>query len=228
MNLKYAVGLDVSSKKIDACMSIIDEKQRVVVKSSTQITNTRKGFENLAQWIIKHKKEDIPVVICMEATGIYHENCAYYLFEKGFDTSIILPNKAKKYLEAIGLKSKNDSIDAKGLSRMGAEQFLERWQPMGTFFYELRLLTRQYQNITELKTVIKNQLDALSFAMHKLDSVTDQLKQTIQLFESQLKELDKAILQHIKSNQEVAERVKNICTMKGLGVFSFQMVFTGP
>lgn len=70
-------------------MSIIDEKQRVVVKSSTQITNTRKGFENLAQWIIKHKKEDIPVVICMEATGIYHENCAYYLFEKGFDTSII-------------------------------------------------------------------------------------------------------------------------------------------
>ena len=142
MNLKYSVGLDVSSKKIDACMSIIDEKQRVVVKSSTQITNTRKGFENLAQWIIKHKKEDIPVVICMEATGIYHENCAYYLFENCFDTSIILPNKAKKYLEAIGLKSKNDSIDAKGLSRMGAEQFLERWQPMGTFFYELRLLTR--------------------------------------------------------------------------------------
>ncbi len=224
MNLKYSVGLDVSSKKIDACMSIIDEKQRVVVKSSTQITNTRKGFENLAQWIIKHKKEDIPVVICMEATGIYHENCAYYLFENGFDTSIILPNKAKKYLEAIGLKSKNDSIDAKGLSRMGAEQFLERWQPMGTFFYELRLLTRQYQNITELKTVIKNQLDALSFAMHKLDSVTDQLKQTIQLFESQLKELDKAILQHIKSNQEVAERVKNICTMKGLGVLSVATV----
>ena len=37
MNLKYAVGLDVSSKKIDACMSIIDEKQRVVVKSSTQL-----------------------------------------------------------------------------------------------------------------------------------------------------------------------------------------------
>ena len=60
----------------------------------------------------------------------------------------------------------------------------------GHLFYELRLLTRQYQNITELKTVIKNQLDALSFAMHKLDSVTDQLKQTIQLFESQLKELD--------------------------------------
>jgi transposase len=224
MNLKYSVGLDVSSKKIDACMSIIDEKQKVVVKSSTQIANTKKGFENLEQWILKHKKEEIPVVICMEATGIYHENCAYYLFEKGFDTSIILPNKAKKYIEAIGLKSKNDSIDAKGLAQMGAEQCLEPWQPMGTFFYELRLLTRQHQNITELKTVIKNQLDALSFAMHQLESVTDQLKQTVQLFEKQLKELDKIILTHIKSNKEVAERVKNICTMKGLGVLSVATV----
>lgn len=224
MNLKYSVGLDVSSKKIDACMSIIDEKQKVVVKSSTQIANTKKGFENLEQWILKHKKEEIPVVVCMEATGIYHENCAYYLFEKGFGTSIILPNRAKKYLEAIGLKSKNDSIDAKGLAQMGAEQCLEKWQPMGSFFYELRLLTRQHQNITELKTVIKNQLDALGFAMHQLESVTDQLKQTVQLFEKQLKELDKEILVHIKSNKEVAEKVENICSMKGLGVLSVATV----
>ena len=224
MNLKYSVGLDVSSKKIDASISVIDERQKVVVKSSTQITNTKKGFENLEHWILKHKKEEIPVVVCMEATGIYHENCAYYLYEKGFDTSIILPNKAKKYLEAIGLKSKNDSIDAKGLSQMGAEQCLERWQPMGTFFYELRLLTRQYQNVTELKTVIKNQLDALSFAMHKLESVTDQLKQTIELFETQLKELNKSILQHVKSNQQVSERVEKICSMKGLGILSVATV----
>ena len=129
MNLKYAVGLDVSSKKIDACMSIIDEKQRVVVKSSTQITNTRKGFENLVQWIIKHKKEDIPVVICMEATGIYHENCALYLFERNYRVSIILPNKAKKYLEAIGLKSKNDSIDAKSMC------FFKSILSFNTFWY---------------------------------------------------------------------------------------------
>ena len=224
MNLKYSVGLDVSSRKIDACISIIDQRQKVVVKSSTQISNTRKGFENLEQWILKHRKEEIPIVICMEATGIYHENCAYYLFEKDFQVSIILPNKAKKYLEAIGLKSKNDSIDAKGLSQMGAEQCLESWQPMGTFFYELRLLTRQHQNVTELKTVIKNQLDALGFAMHQLESVTDQFKQTIQLFETQIKELDKAILQHIKSNQDVAQRVTNICTMKGLGILSVATV----
>ncbi len=224
MNLKYSVGLDVSSKKINACISVIDEKQKVVCKSSTEICNTLKGFAVLEDWIFKHKKEPIPVVICMEATGIYHENCAYYLYEKGFAVSIILPNKAKKYMEAIGLKSKNDSIDAKGLAQMGAEQCLELWQPMGTFFYELRLLTRQHQNVTELKTVLKNQLDALSYAMHHLDSVTNQLEQTIILFETQLKELNREIKAHLKSEKEVFDKVENILKMKGLGVLTLSTV----
>lgn len=224
MNLKYSVGLDVSSKKINACMSIIDEKQKVSVKSSCVIANTLKGFESLQEWIGKHKKEAIPVVVCMEATGIYHENCAYYLFEKGLDISIILPNKAKKYLEAIGLKSKNDTIDAKGLAQMGAEQCLDTWQPMGTFFYQLRLLTRQHQNVTELKTVLKNQLDALSFAMHQSESVNDQLKQTIILFETQIKELDKTIKSHIKSDKIVEEKVNTILLMKGLGILTIATV----
>jgi hypothetical protein len=49
---------------------------------------------------------------------------------------------AKKYLlEAIGLKSKNDSDDAKGLSQMGSWWCFGTMEPMGTFFYELRLLT---------------------------------------------------------------------------------------
>lgn len=224
MNLKYSVGLDVSSKKINACISVIDEKQKVVVKSSTIICNTLKGFSSLEEWILKHKKEDVPVVVCMEATGIYHENCAYYLHAKDFNVSIILPNKAKKYLEAIGLKSKNDSIDAKGLSQMGAEQCLEFWEPMGTFFYELRLLTRQHQNVTELKTVLKNQLSALSYAMHHLDAVNNQLEQTIVLFETQLKELDKEIKAHLKSNNEVYEKAEKILKMKGLGFLTLSTV----
>jgi transposase len=121
--LKYSVGLDVSSKKIDGCFSVIDTMQKVTLKSTIVITNNRNGFKMLENWIIKHQKEiSIPLVICMEATGVYYESCALYLFEKEYKVSVVLPNKAKKYLQAIGLKSKNDSIDAKGLAQMGAEQ----------------------------------------------------------------------------------------------------------
>jgi transposase len=63
-----------------------------------------------------HKEKEVPLVLCMEATGVYHENCALYS-ERKYNTSIILPNKAKHYLISLGLKSKNDSIDARGLSK---------------------------------------------------------------------------------------------------------------
>lgn len=48
--LKYSVGLDISSKKIDCCISVIDINQKVTVKSSTVISNDLKGFKTLATY----------------------------------------------------------------------------------------------------------------------------------------------------------------------------------
>jgi transposase len=223
--LKYSVGLDISSKKIDCCISVIDINQKVTVKSSIVISNDLKGFKTLDNWIMKHHKEKvIPLVICMEATGVYYESCALYLFEKNYKVSVVLPNKAKKYLQAIGLKSKNDSIDAKGLAQMGAEQALKLWQPLGKYFYELRQYTRQYQNIQEQKTVINNQLHSLENGMYCNKTIAKQLKNIIKLFNKQLIELDKKIQNHINSNPEVQQKVMNICKIKGIANLSLATI----
>lgn len=223
--LKYSVGLDVSSKKIDGCFSVIDTMQKVTIKSTVVIANNRNGFKLLEEWIKKHHKgSTTPLVICMEATGVYYEPCALYLFEKKHRVSVVLPNKAKKYLQAIGLKSKNDSIDAKGLAQMGAEQALKLWQPLGKYFYELRQYTRQYQNIQEQKTVIKNQLHSLENGMYGNKTVAGQLKNIIRLFEKQLDELDKKIESHISSNPEVQQKTINICKIKGIATLSLATI----
>ena len=221
MTIKYSIGLDISSKKVNGSISLIDDNQKVTVKSSIVFCNTLKGFSELSLWIKKwHTEPKIPLVICMEATGVYHENCALYLFEKGYAVSIILPNKAKHYLISMGLKSKNDSIDAKGLSKMGAEQCLGLWQPAGKYFYELRQYTRQHQNLQEQKTVINNQLHALEFGMYDIKPVVKQLKKVVQLFDKQIKELDKIMKKHLESDQEVKQKVANICQIKGIGILT--------
>lgn len=221
MNLKYSVGLDVASKKIDICMSVIDSNQRVIVVSSKSFLNTINGFKDMEDWIVKnHKQKDVQLVLCMEATGVYHENCALYFSERKYKTSIILPNKAKHYLISLGLKSKNDSIDAKGLSKMGAEQCLELWQPMGKFFYELRQYTRQYQNLQEQKTVFNNQLHALEHAMFKSKKMMKQQQDTIKLFDKQLKEIEKLIKNLIESDEIIKQKVSNICKIKGIGILT--------
>ncbi len=223
--LKYSVGLDISSKKIDCCISTIDGGQNVVVKSTTVFNNDLGGFIKLDAWMQRHHREnDIPIVVCMEATGVYYESCALYLFEKNHRVSVILPNKAKKYLQAIGIKSKNDSIDAKGIAQMGAEQALKPWRPMGRFFYELRQYTRQYQNIQEQKTVINNQLHALENGMYRNGTITKQLGQVLKIFEKQLVELDKKIKNHLDSNEQVRQKAQNVCLIKGIAQLSLATI----
>jgi transposase len=221
MNLKYSVGLDIASKKIDICMSVIDSNQKVTVVSSKSFLNTLNGFKDMENWIVKNQKvKEVPLVLCMEATGVYHENCALYFSERKYKTSIILPNKAKHYLISLGLKSKNDSIDAKGLSKMGAEQCLELWQPMGKFFYELRQYTRQNQNLQEQKTVFNNQLHALEHAMFKNKKMIKQQHDTIKLFDKQLKELKELIKNLINSDEVIKQKVSNVCKIKGIGTLT--------
>lgn len=225
MNLKYCVGLDIASKKIDVCISVIDDSQKVKVISSRSFVNSVAGFKTMEEWVNKnHKEKQVDLVLCMEATGVYHENCALYFFEKGFKTSIILPNKAKHYLISLGLKSKNDKIDARGLSRMGAEQCLGLWEPMGKFFYELRQYTRQYQNLQEQKTVFRNQLHALRHAMYQNKKMIKQQEATIKLFDKQLLELVDLIKKHLACDKIVKDKVKNICQIKGIGMLTVAAV----
>jgi transposase len=220
--LKYSIGIDISSKTFDVVICVIDGQQKVTFKSSkSRIPNTLEGFRILLAWIEKHyKNKEIPLVTCMEATGVYYENCAMFLFQAGYQVSVLLPNKAKKYMQSLGLKSKTDSIDSRGLAQMGAEQNLKLWQPMGEFFYKLRTLTRQHQNLQELKTGISNQIHAIKYGMYIEKTVLNQLKKTVKVLEKQLKEMEKAITKKLKENEEVFLKVEKICKIKGVAVLT--------
>lgn len=44
-----------------------------------------------------------------------------------------------------------------------------------------------------------------------------QLKSMIRTVEKQIANLEKAIARHLKSDEEIAEKVNNVCTIKGSG-----------
>ena len=154
--LKYSVGIDMSMDKFDACISVLDVHQNVIVRATKSFNNNYKGFVNFFQWIKKHRRFPLSITFTIEATGVYHEQLVLFLFEKGCYISIVLPNKSKHYLKSIGLKSKNDKIDSKGLSRMGAEQKLKNWEPCSKIIYQLRLKDDYYLHVPN-NQVIKRQ-----------------------------------------------------------------------
>lgn len=223
--LKYSVGIDVSASKLACCMSAIDDQQHVRVLATCSVPNSTNGFKTLMRWIKSHHKSDhLPLVSVLEATGVYYENCALALTKAGLYVSVVLPNKSKKYMESLGLKSKNDKIDARGLARMGAEQALPRWKVMNEFFFTLRTMTRQLESLQKTKTSIANQLHAAQNSIYQVGVVTKQLKSLIKTLEKQHDNLQKAIINHIHSDADMAEKVANLCSIKGVGLITAAVI----
>jgi transposase len=222
--IKYAVGIDVSKDKFDACFGEMDIRQQFEAKGKREFANNDKGFKELEQWMAKQQKQKLFLIVSMEATGVYYERLAFHLNRQQFNVAIVLPNKARKYMQSLGFKSKNDKIDARGLAKMAAEQNLELWQPMGEYFYSLRMLTRHHEQLHQSRTVFNNQLHACEHSAMQEKLVLKQLHQAIDLMDKQLEQTVNNIQKHINTSEEVKRKVENICGIKGVGLLSVATV----
>jgi transposase len=222
--LKYAVGIDVSKKDFKCCIVSIDDRQQVKVKSSTHYLNNRVGFEALIQWVDKHCQSNIPVVYCMEATGIYHEPMALYLHSHGSHISVVLPTLSKNYLKSLGYKTKNDKIDAKGLATMAAEKALSCWRPFSESVYELRQMTRYIEELNQQRTATGNQLHALQHSMYPMEDLQCILKEHLAFIEKQIKELKSHVEGLLKQDAQLWSRAKHLMTIRGVGLHTIAVV----
>lgn len=222
--IRYGVGLDVAMKKFDVCLSAIDVEGRVAVKATTHFSNTPAGFKALSQWVQKHLRSSVAVSYVMEATGVYYEALAFQLHQQGHRVSVVLPTKAKKYKQALGLRSKTDKIDARGLAQMACEQCLAVWHPLSKAFYELRTLTRHLEALSAQITRIKNQLHAQSFARFENREVTRCLKEQLRLLEKQKQQLTRRMHQVVEGDQELKSQCEQICRIKGVSTQTVAVV----
>ena len=223
---KQSVGIDVSKDKFDACFSVIDYQQKVTVKATRKFSNSKAGFKEFDAWIQKRVNQETPLVFVLEATGVYYEQLAWHLFEQRTHVCVVLPSRAKQYFQSVGLKSKNDKIDAKGLARMGAEQALDRWQPLSADFYTLRTLTRETERLHQTKTVLNNQAHALQHARIQSKSSLKRIEQHIRLIDKQLLAIEKEIVAIVNNNLELKQKIDHIIQVKGLGLMSIVTVLS--
>ena len=212
------IGVDISKDHFHVVLSLANSKQLIKVKASRKFRNDGTGFQQFEKWIDSKCERDVDLRILMEATGIYYEQLAWFLHQKGFHISVILPTKAKRYLQAIGNKSKNDKIDAKGLAQMGLEQRLPEWKPLSSNIYRLRLLTRQLEDFHKQRTAFLNQLHALQYSAYQVSEVEKSLKKMIKELEKGISQLEKAISSCIDQDDLLKSKVEKITSIKGVGM----------
>jgi transposase len=221
---KYSVGCDISKDAFNVCILEVSQDMESKVKASHKFKNETKGFKEFETWVEKHKKHDVPTGFFMEATGVYYEKLAWYLFEQECNVYVLLPYKTKHYLKSIGIKSKNDKIDAQGLAHMGAEQKHNPWRPHSKSIYTLCSLTRQHENVTKLKTSLENQLHANEHSAVRNVIVKKQLNATIRLLEKQLDELADEISNLIDTDEKLSEKYSHIDSLRGISKLSWATI----
>src|SRR5687768_153406 len=96
---------------------------------------TTTDLTSICKWISKWEDPEVELVVIMEATGVYYEALAWTMHQQGRRVNVVLANRAKKYFQSLGYKSRNDHWDAKALAHMGAERNLEPWQPLSKQLY---------------------------------------------------------------------------------------------
>lgn len=215
---KQSVGIDVSKDSLEVKFK---EKsaQGIKIKGSSKFDNTSNGFINLLEWCNKREKEK-NVVYVMEATGVYHEDLLYFLFDQGKRVSVELPQRIKYFAKSKGVKTKNDLIDSGVIADYGLERELKVWQSPGKEFKTLRDLSREHNTLTNSKSVAKNRLHAAKHSHDKSARVIERLQSTIKFYTTQLNEIEKDIYSTVNADKELSEKINKVATIKGVGVMT--------
>jgi transposase len=216
--LKQTVGIDVSYKTFDARFGTINIQQQIILSPSKSFKNSLAGFILFLQWLKKHfLSDDIPLVFVMEATGVYYEHLAHFLFQHNYQVAVILPNKIRNYAKSLESKSKTDPLDSAVITRFGLERQMYQWTPPSDTIKTLRDLCREYHCLKANCTQIKNQLHALNASFKPHRESFKRKTQLLRFLERQVVLIKKELRALVKSDSTLAQRLKQIKTAKGLG-----------
>lgn len=217
--IKQGVGIDVSKKELSVCFSNLEQGQKLRILSTRTFTNNAAGLKKLDAWVHSLRKgEEAPLVVLMEATGVYYEDAAYFLKAQGHSVCVLLPNATKAFGKSLNVKSKTDAIDAKVLAQMALEREHREWEPLTPRMLRVKRLCRERVMLLESKTAALNQLEAMGSAHDADRDCTRRGRAHVRFLENQVKAVEKAIQREVAADPVLKAKVENVCSIKGIGL----------
>mgnify|MGYP003577562672 CR=1 FL=1 len=218
--MKQVLGIDVAQKELVTCLGRMYEDCEIELYANKAFANTEKGFTTMVAWVKKFTLNEVPVRFVMEATGVYHESVAYFLEGRGYDVSIVLPNKISNYFRTLDGKTSTDKTASQAIAMFGLERKLDSWKRPREIFSKIKQLTREYDQIVCERTVAKNQLHAERAHAMPNKKTEARINTRIKLLNKQIAEIKKEIATLVQSEQELSESVKVVCSLPGVGLLT--------
>jgi transposase len=220
--VKQCLGIDVSKDRLQICFRNRFSDNTMVIKAQKSVKNDQSGWKAMHETIKKNIKTDVEqgFVVVAEATGVYHESACYHLHNCGYRIVVLLPNKSKNFAKSLNTITKTDKIDAQILAQMGLERNLEEWVAPNKTMLIIKDLTREREDLSNQKTVVKNQLHALEHSHEPNKKIVKRYEKHIQFLEDQIDDVEAQLRIEIDKDDHAKTLMARIQTIKGIAFIS--------
>lgn len=204
------MGIDIAKDSFEVHLLIGDE-----APESADFDNSPSGFKKLRRFVKKRNIKQLHA--CMEATGRYGEALAEFLYEQGFEVSVVNPARIKAYGQSQLRRNKTDRLDAALIADFCRSQKPPLWTPPPPHWRELQGLVRHLADLEVDRQRQRNRLDALQHSASPSAIVQANLQQQIQFLSEQIQHVKNNIQDHIDQHPDLKRERDLLVSIKGVG-----------
>lgn len=209
------VGIDVSKDDLHYCVKVRRENGTWKVLHSGKCSNTGNGFTKMLSKV--PVTSNAHTCFVMEATGVYHERLADYLYNAGLTVYVELPNRVKNFARYLNVKTKTDKIDSGIIAEYGIRTDMTPWHPASKNLSEMRDISREILICSDILVRLKNQYHALKTSAHTDEGVLKAHGGLIRTVEQSRDKLRKRLHEAAEKDKDFSSRVANVSTIPGVG-----------
>jgi len=200
------LGIDLAKLTFDATLLTSTGAQHY-----RAFPNTPEGFQALQVWLAQHGVTHLHA--CIEATNIYWEALANWLYAQGHTVSVVNPARIKGYAQATMQRNKTDKLDSALIASFCASHHPTAWQPLSEAHQRLRALVRHREDLLQTQLQQQNRLRDTTDTL-----VQSSLQAVLTTIAKQLEVVERSIKEHLAAHAELRTNIELLTAIVGIGV----------
>lgn len=203
----FFAGIDVGA---EALLLVI--RHHGTPSQSQTFTNTPADRDRLVKKLARFPG----IIVCLEATGVYHFDLSIALHDAGVALMVVNPKASHNFAKALMKNNKTDAVDADTLAQYAERMDFVAWTRPADEKLALRGFARRIDVLSRQKAAARNQLHALRASQDTPKAVLRDVNLSISQLEKRIDRLSKAARDLVRQHPEL-ERVFQLLTgIKGV------------
>jgi transposase len=200
-------GIDVGAEEL-----ILTIRKNGTPYKAQKFTNTPADRTRLVKKLVSMPG----IIVCLEATGVYHFDLSIALHDAGVALMVVNPKASHNFAKVLMKNSKTDAVDADTLAQYAERMDFVAWTRPSDEKLALRSFARRIDALTRQKAVAKNNYHALTSSQETPKAVLSDVKLAISQLEKRIENLSKEAMALIGKHEELERAFQLLTSVKGI------------